>query len=36
MTENLDYYPRHGYTEVRRAVQDGYRRVWFRKVLDDH
>jgi GNAT superfamily N-acetyltransferase len=31
MTENLAYYPRHGYTETHRAEQDGYRRVFFRK-----
>jgi ribosomal protein S18 acetylase RimI-like enzyme len=31
MTENLAYYPRHGYTETHRAVTDGYRRVHFRK-----
>jgi GNAT superfamily N-acetyltransferase len=35
MTENLAYYPRKGYVETRRGEQDGYRRVWFRKVLDD-
>ncbi|MBI1180038.1 MAG: GNAT family N-acetyltransferase [Alphaproteobacteria bacterium] len=33
MTENLRYYPRHGFREVRRSVDDGYRRVWFRKSL---
>jgi ribosomal protein S18 acetylase RimI-like enzyme len=33
MTENLAYYPRHGYTETHRAEQDGYRRVFFRKRL---
>jgi ribosomal protein S18 acetylase RimI-like enzyme len=35
MTENLDYYPRKGYVEIRRGEQDGYRRVWFRKALDE-
>jgi ribosomal protein S18 acetylase RimI-like enzyme len=34
MTENLAYYPRHGYTETHRAEQDGFRRVFFRKRLD--
>ena len=34
MTENLDYYPRRGYLETHRAVQDGYRRVFFAKVID--
>ncbi|MGH3154362.1 MAG: GNAT family N-acetyltransferase [Streptosporangiaceae bacterium] len=33
MTENLAYYPRHGYTETRRAEQDGFRRVFFRKPV---
>jgi ribosomal protein S18 acetylase RimI-like enzyme len=33
MTENLAYYARHGYTETHRAEQDGYRRVFFRKLL---
>jgi GNAT superfamily N-acetyltransferase len=34
MTENLAYYPRHGYTETHRAQQDGFRRVFFRKRLN--
>ena len=34
MTENLAYYPRHGYTETHRAHQDGFHRVFFRKRLD--
>src|SRR5262249_54810859 len=34
MTENLAYYPRHGYTDTHRAQQDGFRRVFFRKHLD--
>ena len=34
MTENLGYYPRHGYTETHRAKQDGFDRVFFRKTLD--
>jgi ribosomal protein S18 acetylase RimI-like enzyme len=31
MTENLTYYPRHGYTETHRAEQDGFRRVFYSK-----
>ena len=34
MTENLTYYPRHGYVETHRAEQDGFCRVYFRKPLD--
>ena len=33
MTENIAYYPRHGYTETHRAGQGGFRRVFFRKRL---
>jgi ribosomal protein S18 acetylase RimI-like enzyme len=33
MTENLDYYRRHGYRETHRAVTDGYLRVFFTKVV---
>ena len=33
MTENLTYYPRHGYTQTHRAQQDGFHRVFFRKRL---
>ena len=33
MTENLSYYPRHGYRETGRALQDGFRRVYFSKTL---
>jgi ribosomal protein S18 acetylase RimI-like enzyme len=33
MTENLAYYPRHGYAETLRAEQDGFRRVFFTKHL---
>jgi ribosomal protein S18 acetylase RimI-like enzyme len=33
MTENLAYYPRHGYAETRRGEEDGYRRVYFTKRL---
>src|ERR1022692_3437062 len=35
MTENLSYYPRHGYFETHRAEQDGFQRVFFRKRLID-
>ena len=35
MTENLAYYPRLGYTETRRALHDGFRRVFFSKTLPD-
>jgi N-acetylglutamate synthase-like GNAT family acetyltransferase len=34
MTENLTFYPRHGYRETGRATQDGYRRVFFSKPVD--
>ena len=33
MTENLTYYPRHGYRESHRAMEHGYRRVFFTKTL---
>jgi ribosomal protein S18 acetylase RimI-like enzyme len=33
MTENIAYYPRHGYVETHRAEQDGFRRVFFSKRL---
>lgn len=33
MTENLAYYPAHGYAETHRAGQDGFRRVFFSKRL---
>ena len=33
MTENLAYYPRHGYVETHRAEQGGFRRVFFSKVV---
>jgi GNAT superfamily N-acetyltransferase len=35
MTENLAWYPRHGYAETHRSEQDGFRRVFFRKSLMD-
>jgi GNAT superfamily N-acetyltransferase len=34
MTENLAYYPQHGYTQTHRAHQDGFHRVFFRKRVD--
>jgi len=34
MTENLAYYPRHGYTQTHRAQQDGFDRVFFCKRVD--
>ncbi len=33
MTENQAYYARHGYVLTHRAEQDGYRRVFFTKLL---
>jgi GNAT superfamily N-acetyltransferase len=35
MTENLAYYPKHGYIETHRAEQDGFRRVFFSKRIAD-
>lgn len=33
MVENLVMYPKLGYVETGRSVQDGFRRVFFRKAL---
>jgi N-acetylglutamate synthase-like GNAT family acetyltransferase len=33
MTENLSFYPRHGYRETGRGVEDGFRRVYFSKAV---
>jgi N-acetylglutamate synthase-like GNAT family acetyltransferase len=33
MTENLDFYPRRGFHETGRGVQDGYHRVFFAKAV---
>jgi ribosomal protein S18 acetylase RimI-like enzyme len=33
MTENLTFYPRHGYRETGRGTEDGFRRVYFSKML---
>jgi predicted N-acetyltransferase YhbS len=35
MTENLRYYPRHGYQLTHRAQQDHFQRVFFTKQLHD-
>ncbi|MBP5858320.1 GNAT family N-acetyltransferase [Marivibrio halodurans] len=35
MTENLTYYPRLGYRESARRVEDGFARVYFEKRLPD-
>jgi ribosomal protein S18 acetylase RimI-like enzyme len=35
MTENLAYYPRHGYVETGRGEEDGFHRVYFSKRLDE-
>ena len=34
MTENLAFYPRRGFHETGRGLQDGYHRVFFAKTLD--
>ena len=36
MTENLRFYPRHGYRETGRALHDGFRRVYFSKTVGNH
>jgi GNAT superfamily N-acetyltransferase len=33
MTENLAYYPRRGFVETRRAIEQGYRRVFYTRRL---
>jgi len=33
MVENLDYYPRRGFTETHRAADEGYERVYFSRLL---
>ncbi len=33
MTENLAYYLRRGYSETHQATQNGFRRVFFTKLL---
>lgn len=33
MTENLTYYPRHGYVETHRGEESGFQRVFFRKRI---
>jgi N-acetylglutamate synthase-like GNAT family acetyltransferase len=34
MTENLAYYPRRGYVETGRGLEDGYRRVFFSRTIN--
>lgn len=34
MTENQSFYPRLGYHETGRRIEDGYQRIYFRKELD--
>lgn len=34
MTENLEFYPRLGYKQFDRRVEDGFDRVYFSKTLD--
>ncbi len=34
MTENIQWYPRLGYKEVDRRIEDGFERVYFWKALD--
>ncbi len=33
MSSNIDYYPRHGFVETHRSVDEGYRRVYFTRKL---
>lgn len=33
MTENIGYYPRRGFVETHRAIDSGYRRIYFAKRL---
>ncbi|BDX29854.1 N-acetyltransferase [Mycobacterium antarcticum] len=35
MTENLEFYPRRGFHETGRRIQDGYHRVFFAKLLEN-
>jgi ribosomal protein S18 acetylase RimI-like enzyme len=35
MSENLEYYPRQGFTEFDRRVDEGYARVYFERALVD-
>ena len=34
MTENLELYPRLGFEQFERRVEDGFDRIYFRKTLD--
>lgn len=33
MTENVEYYPRRGFEQTHRGVDDGYRRIYFRRSV---
>lgn len=33
MTENLDFYTKRGFEETHRAIDDAYRRVYFRRTV---
>ncbi len=33
MTENLDYYPKRGFIETHRAVEAGYNRIYFARMV---
>jgi GNAT superfamily N-acetyltransferase len=35
MTENLAYYPRHGYVETHRGEEEGFQRVYFAKPVGE-
>lgn len=35
MTENLSFYPAHGYRETSRGVDDGFSRVYFSKFVPE-
>lgn len=35
MTENIAYYPRHGYVETHRSEEHGFQRVFFTKCLEE-
>lgn len=34
MSQNVSYYPRRGYVETHRAIDDGYRRIYFSRKLE--
>ena len=35
MTSNTDYYLRRGFVETHRAVENGYRRIYFSRRLSE-